>query len=146
MFAQIEKSAVRVTNNDTRKALSAYVESRKVLLVCSGICNEVENCLQQAGCQVTKVDQSAAAVNRARHEALDAAVLVSTGPEMDVAETALNLRDVNPSIAIIFVAGRQGCDEEAGLTDAIAHAIPKAKVLTTIELGHYFESPEWSVH
>lgn len=95
---------------------------------------------------MTRVDQSAAAVNRARHESLDAAVLISTGPEMDLAETALNLRDVNPSIAIIFVADRQGCDEEAGLTDAIVHAIPKARVLTTIELGPYFESPEWSAH
>ena len=133
-------------NDGAQNSLSDYMEPRKVLLVCSGICKEVENCLQQAGCRVTKVDQGRAAVNRARHEMLDTAVLISTGPDMDLAETALNLRDINPSIAIIFVADRQGGDQEADPTDAIAHAIPKAKVLTTIELGPYLDSPEWNVH
>jgi len=122
------------------------VESIKVLLVCSEICKEVENCLHEAGCHVSKVDRGAAAVNQARHEKLDAAVLISTGPEMDLAETALNLRDINPSIAIIFIAGRQSRDREAAPTDAIAHAIPRAKVLAKGELGDYLDSPEWKAH
>jgi len=122
------------------------VESRNVLLVCNGMCNDVENCLRQAGCQVTKVDRGAAAVNQVRHETLDTAVLISTGPEMDLAETALNLRDINPSIAIIFIADRQGRSEDEGPTDAIAHAIPKAIVLTAVELGHYLDSPHWHAH
>ena len=113
-------------------------------MVCNEICNEVENCLQQAGCHVTKVDQGDMAVKRARHEILDAAVLISTGPEMDLAETALNLRDINPSIVIIFIAGRSS-NEGADPTDTIAHAIPRAKVLTTNELGQYLVSPEWHV-
>jgi DNA-binding NarL/FixJ family response regulator len=128
-----------------QNSLSDYVEPRKVLLVCSVICKEVENRLQRAGCHVTKVDHGAAAVNRARHETLDAAVLISTGPDMDLAETALNLRDINPSIAIIFVAGRQG-DDETDPTDAVAHAIPRAKVLTTGELVEYLDSLEWNFH
>jgi DNA-binding response OmpR family regulator len=120
------------------------VDSRKVLLVCSEVCKEVENCLLQAGCHVTKVDHGDMAVKRARHEMLAAAVLISTGPEMDLVETALNLRDINPSIVIIFIADR--CSHErADPMDAIAHAIPRAKVLTTIELGQYFVTPDWHV-
>jgi PleD family two-component response regulator len=112
-----------------QNSLSDYVEPRKVLLVCSVICKEVENRLQRAGCHVTKVDHGAAAVNRARHETLDAAVLISTGPDMDLAETALNLRD-----------------DETDPTDAVAHAIPRAKVLTTGELEEYLDSLEWNFH
>ncbi len=95
---------------------------------------------------MTKVDQGSAAMNRARHEALDAAILISTGPEMDLAETALNLRDINPSMTIIFVADLQAENQEADQTDAIAHAIPKATVLTAGELGLYLDSPEWNAH
>jgi DNA-binding response OmpR family regulator len=106
----------------------------------------VETCLEEAGCHITKVNRGAAAVNQARHETLDAAVLISTGPEMDLAEIALNLRDINPSIAIIFISGHHSRDEEADPTDAIAHAIPRAKVLAKGELGHYLDSPEWKSH
>jgi len=119
------------------------VDSRNVLLVCSGICQEVENCLQQAGCHVTRVNRGSAAVIQARHETLDAAVLISTESEMDLAEIALNLRDINPSIAIIFVSSHHTRSEDADPTDAIAHAIPRATVLRKGELGNYLDSPEW---
>lgn len=120
------------------------MEPRRVLLVCNQICKEVENYLHHAGCQVTRVSRGTAAVDRARHETLDAAVLISTGPEMDLAETALNLRDIKPSIAIVIIADRQSAVEEADQTGAIAHAVPRIRVLTVDELGHYLDSPEWN--
>ena len=93
---------------------------------------------------MSKVDQGDIAVKQARHEILDAAVLISTGPDMDLVETALNLRDINPSIVIIFIADRRS-HERADPMDAIAHAIPRAKVLTAMELGQYLDSAEWHV-
>jgi len=79
------------------------------------------------------VDHGAAAVERAKHESLGAAVLISTGSEMNLAETALNLRDIHPSIEIIIVADRKPIEE----IDAVLRAISKTKTLTQSELNSY---------
>jgi hypothetical protein len=83
------------------------------------------------------VDHGAAAVKRAKHESLGAAVLISTGSEMNLAETALNLRDIHPSIEIIIVADRKPIEETAAQTDAVLRAISKTKPLTQSELNSY---------
>ncbi|HTN70211.1 MAG TPA: hypothetical protein VMO00_03895, partial [Methylomirabilota bacterium] len=116
--------------------------SQKVLLVGSRACARVEELLVRSGWRVVKVNGGARAVGRAKHEALRAAVLISTGPEMDLTETALNLRDIQPSLEIIIVA--DGAVEEADRTDTVAHAIPKTRVLTSRELNDYLASPKWA--
>jgi hypothetical protein len=110
---------------------------KRVLLVCAADCREVEECLTRAQCFVVKVDKGTTAVDCARRENLDGTILISTGKEMDLAETALNLADVNPSLDIIIVVASKHAEEEAASADAIAHAIPKAKVLTDTELSDY---------
>ena len=77
-----------------------------------------------------------------RHEVIDAAVLISTGREMDLTETALTLRDINASVEIIVLMDPSGTGDEAARTDVVAHAIPKAKLLTASELNNYFAPPE----
>lgn len=110
---------------------------KRVLLVCAADCPEVEECLTRAQCLVVKADKGTTAVHCARRENLDATILISTGKEMDLAETALNLADVNPSLEIIIVVASKRAEEEAVSADTIAHAIPKAKVLTDTELSDY---------
>ncbi len=124
-------------------ALERIVDLKRVLLVCSESCREVEERLQQAGCYVTKVDGGATAVYRARHEILDAAVLISTGREMDITETVLNLRDVSPSVEIIIMVGQGRAGDVASQSKLIVDAIPKVKILTIQELGRYLSSLEW---
>jgi hypothetical protein len=110
---------------------------KRVLLVCATDCPDAEECLTRARCFVVKVDKGTRAVDCARRENLDAAVLISTGKEMDLAETALNLADVNPSLEIIIVVASKRAEEQAVSANAVAHAIPKAKVLTDTELSGY---------
>jgi len=65
----------------------------------------VEGRLVAAGCTVTTVRDGDSAVNRIHRERFDVAVLVSTGQEMDVVETALNLIDIRSAMPIVIVSG-----------------------------------------
>lgn len=118
-------------------------ESKKILLVCSRGCTRVEEDLLHAGYCVTKVDEGAAAIERAKHEPVNIAVLISTGIDMDLAETVLNLRDVNSSIEIIIIAGAHKAEEKTAQTAAIVRALPGTTVLTINELDRYLESIPW---
>ena len=87
-------------------------DPKNILLVCSPLCTRVEGLLVQAGCHVTKVAQAITALERIKHDVIDDVILISTGSEMDVTETALNLRDVNPSVEIIIlIADRQTIED-----------------------------------
>jgi DNA-binding NtrC family response regulator len=116
------------------------VEVKRVLLVSAAACNDIEECLFRAGCSVSKVDDGSRALSRVRHEPLDSIILISTGTKMDLAETALNLRDMNPALEIIILTDQRGTAEEAAQTDAVAHAIPQTRILTITELNDYFAS------
>jgi DNA-binding NtrC family response regulator len=118
-------------------------EPKKILLVCSLPCTRVEGLLIQAGCHVTKVAQAVTALEGVKHDVIDAVILISTGREMDVIETALNLRDVNPSVEIIILADRQTVENTTLETNTINFAIPKTKVLTDAQLDQYLKSTEW---
>lgn len=118
-------------------------ERKKVLLVCSRGCGRVEEDLRHAGYWVTKVADGAAAIERAKHEPLNAAVLISTGSKMDLAETALNLKDINPGVEIIIVSGSDKAEEKAAQMAAIVQALPQTSVTTINEFGHYLDSVGW---
>ncbi len=119
-------------------------DPKNILLVCSPLCTRVEGLLVQAGCHVTKVAQAITALERIKHDVIDDVILISTGSEMDVTETALNLRDVNPSVEIIIlIADRQTIEDTTPETTTINFAIPKTKVLTATQLDQYLKSTEW---
>jgi CheY-like chemotaxis protein len=115
----------------------------KVLLVCSRGCDLVENNLRHAGYRVIKVADGTAAIERAKHEPLNAAVLISTGTQMDLAETVLNLKDVNSSVAITIVVGSNTAEEKAAQTAAIVQAVPETSVVTVGEFYRYLASVAW---
>jgi len=106
----------------------------KIMLVCSDPCDEVEKCLLAAGYWVVKVGDGQAAVSRAERELFDAAVVVSTGKTMDVAETVFNLRDINGSMQIVIVADRGDINQSAIVKEIVARLTPNTQALTIAEL------------
>jgi hypothetical protein len=119
------------------------MELKRVLLVSTEACDEVEESLHSSDCEVITVRDGAAAVYRAKHMMLDAAILVSAGHAMDRAETALNLRDINPSMEIIFIASHRRRGRKPPLSERLGGSIPNTRVLTPSELDHYLASPKW---
>lgn len=112
-------------------------EPKKILLVCSRDCDRAEEHLHHAGYRVTKVTDGTAAIERIKHESLNAAVIISTGTEMDLAETVLNLKDINSAVEIVIVVGSHNGEEKNVQTAAIVRALPKTSVVAIGDFAHY---------
>jgi len=110
----------------------------KIMLVCSEACDEVETCLLSAGCWVVKLNSGEAAISRAQREKFDAAVLVSTGKGMDLAETVLNLRDVNESMQIVVVTKPDSIKNDFFRKTLVAHPVPGTQLLTIAQIESQF--------
>jgi hypothetical protein len=110
------------------------VEPKRVLLISSEQDDQVTDCLRRANCIVTRARDGASALAFAKHVAVDAFVLISTGDAMGRTETALNLRDVRPLSEIILVA-RDPSKPTPG--EAAARAIANTRVMTIQELRDY---------
>ena len=105
----------------------------KTLLVSSKSDGPVARCLADAGCLFTRVRDSTAALYRIRHETFDTVVVVSTGKEMDLVETVLNLRDIKPSIPIVVLSDPTNPQRDPALEGIISRAIPQLAILTLEE-------------
>ena len=78
------------------------------MLVGSEIPHALMELLLDTGSRVTKLPTGKTAVSHAHREMFDATIIVSTGEEMDVAETVFNLRDINSAMQMIIVSDRSG--------------------------------------
>jgi DNA-binding NtrC family response regulator len=119
--------------------MASVVKPGKVMLVCSGARNEVEECLLAAGCRVIKVKDGETAIARVEREIFDAAVLVATGKRMDLAETVFNLRDINRSMQIIIMGDEGGIDQGAIARQIARYFVPNTTVLPLEKLESLFE-------
>jgi DNA-binding response OmpR family regulator len=122
----------------TNKIAPSSDLGRRVLLVCSNACDEVEKALANAGCVVVMAREGGAALSQARAQLFDAAVLVSTGREMDVAATALNLRAIRISMPIVIASGFVEASETRRRREMIASLIPDTQLLDVAGFASFF--------
>ena len=80
------------------------------------------------------VADSLTAIEHARREPLDTAVLVSTGSLVNVADTVFNLRDLNRSVEIIILVNRLRPRSGRFLRTLLEHPIERTRVLTRRQL------------
>ena len=78
-------------------------KTRKVMVVCSDLSDAVKAHLDCDSWLVIWARDAKTAIAKVRIERFDLAVLISTGPEMDITETLFNLRDIRQSMPIAFV-------------------------------------------
>ncbi|MGH7845279.1 MAG: hypothetical protein ACREQW_08930 [Candidatus Binatia bacterium] len=90
------------------------------------------------GCSLIKVESGNGAVSRAQRETFDTAVLVSTGKDMDLTETVLNLRDITKTMKILVVVDCGKEDKEPVRT--AARALPNTAIVTLDELRECLQS------
>ena len=114
----------------------------KTLLVSSKSGGPVARSLADAGCLFTRVRDGTAALYRMRHETFDTVVLVSTGKEMDLVETVLNLRDMRPSIPIIVLSDPTNPKRDPALEGIVSRAIPQLAILTLQEFQSRLDATE----
>ena len=112
----------------------------KTLLVCSRRCAEVEGHLVDSGCRLTKVRDGNKAVGKIRREIFDTAILLSTGEQMDLVETILNLRDIRPAMPVIVLVDPASSEPNAAAPSIIARAIPDIAIFTLSEFQAHLKS------
>lgn len=111
----------------------------KTLLVCSRRCAELESQLAGFGCRLKKVRDGNKALGTIRHEAFDTAIILSTGTQMDLVETILNLRDIRPSMPVIVLIDPATSESTANAQTIIARAIPEVPIFTLSELQTHLD-------
>lgn len=114
----------------------------KTLLVCSRRCAEVESQLANSGCRLTKVRDGSKALGTIRHNTFDTAIVLSTGEQMDLVETILNLRDIRPSMPVIVLIDPASSEPNAAAQAIIARAIPEIPIFTLGEFQTHLDSTE----
>jgi len=105
----------------------------KILLFGADRNQTIEKRLHVVGCDVIQATDRNMALDLAHHQRFDAAVLLSDGSLLDVAETVFNLRDLNRSMKVIILLERAN-NSNRFLRQLIEHPIEGATIMTRREL------------
>jgi hypothetical protein len=106
----------------------------KIMVIGSKIPQPLNDVFHAATFRVINVPDGKMAVSRAQHEMFDTAVLVSTGEEMDLAETVFNLRDISGSMKLIIMSDQTDTTNSSVPKEMLAELVSNAAVMTTQEL------------
>ena len=115
---------------------------KRIMVVGADIPHSLKNLFRSCGRNVTHVRDGKRAVLRAERAIFDAAILISTGEEMDLAETVFNLSDINHSMELIIVSDQAPMRESAVSTDTLAGLIPNAVIMSTQDLKKHLNASE----
>ena len=114
----------------------------KIMVIGRKIPHALTELLLNTGSRVTRLSSGETAVSHAQREMFDAAIIVSTGDEMDAAETIFNLSDINSAMHIILVSDRLTANEPKIPKDFLERVVPNIKVMSLEELRSYFNSEQ----
>ena len=103
------------------------------MVVCSDFHDDLESQLVWEGWNVIWVYDAKTAIAKARRERFNLTVLISTGKEMDVTETLLNLRDIRRSMPIVVVAEAGDGNEELARQEFVPLSNTKVLPLSAID-------------
>jgi DNA-binding response OmpR family regulator len=106
----------------------------KIMIVGSEIPRSLIPILQATRSVITVVPRGELAVARAQREMFDAAILLSTGEEMDLTETVFNLSDISNTMELIILSDQTTKNKSAVPQEALVNFVSNATVMTTREL------------
>ena len=112
---------------------------QKILIVGSEIPEPLGRILSEVNAKVSHVLDGNTAIMRAEHEIFDAALLISTGEEMDLAETIFNLSDVSGAMELIILSDQTNTASSAISKELLAELVSSASVMTTQDLQSRFK-------
>ncbi len=112
----------------------------KIMVIGADIPHPLDDMFRSVVGNVTHVRDGKMAVLRAQREVFDAAILISTGEEMDLAETVFNLSDINHAMELIIVSDQAPTRDSAVPADTLAGLIPNAMVMSTRDLKKHLNA------
>jgi hypothetical protein len=112
---------------------------RKVMLLGADRKHIVERRYQAAGCQVFCAADATAALDLARHQPLDTAVLLRQGSFLNIAEAVFNLRDLNQGLEIIVLIDRLAKNPSRFFRQLIENPIEKTQFMTRRQLQKHLQ-------
>ena len=104
----------------------------KMLVVCSDLYGDLKSRLVWRDWKVIWVRDAKAAIAKVRRERFNLTLLISTGAEMDITETLLNLRDIRRSMPIVVVSKGGGEEFLAAAEESVPLSNTKVLPLNAI--------------
>jgi hypothetical protein len=114
--------------------LSLSRRAGKTLLVCSRRRAEIEVQLTGCGLRLKRVRDGSMALGCVRHQSFDRAILLSTGEQMDLVETILNLRDIRPAMPVIVLIESRSSELSGNAQAILTNVVPRVPVFTLSQL------------
>lgn len=108
--------------------------SGKLLLVGQDHDQVLERRFRAASWHVVAMADCQSAVDQARHQPFDVAVVIARGSLISTAEVIFNLRDINRRMEIILVVERVGVHASQPLRQLTEHPLVRTRILTRRQL------------
>jgi DNA-binding response OmpR family regulator len=113
---------------------------QKILVVGPEIPEPLKRTLSKVKAKVSHVLDGNTAIARAQQEFFDAALLISTGEEMDLAETIFNLSDVSGATELIILSDQTNTATSAISKELLAELVSSASIMTTQDLQSHLSA------
>ena len=132
-----------VGKNSLTVITSARNQRGKIMLIGVDRNHVLERRFQAAGFQVLCAGNRATALDIARHQVLDGALMLSQHSLLNVAETIFNLRDLCPAAKIIVLLQHGAKTSKRFLRQLRDHQIAGSEVMTRRELQKRLREPDF---